>query len=128
MKGVPDSCGVWAPCLSYHDGIFYLVYSNVKSFVGVWKDTPNYLVTASAIDGEWSDPVFLSARGFDGSLFHDDDGKKWYTSMVVDHRKAKMFGGIMLQEFNPVTQKLKEPFYHNFSRIGSRTYGRSAYL
>ena len=24
MKGVPDSCGVWAPCLSYYDGIYYL--------------------------------------------------------------------------------------------------------
>jgi xylan 1,4-beta-xylosidase len=114
MKGIPDSCGVWAPCLSYHDGIFFLVYSNVKSFVGVWKDTPNYLVTANAIEGEWSDPVFLSARGFDGSLFHDEDGKKWYTSMLVDHRHGKMFGGIILQEYDPVLQKLKEPLYHIF--------------
>src|SRR5258707_14291506 len=25
MTGCPDSCGVWAPCLSYADGLFYLI-------------------------------------------------------------------------------------------------------
>ena len=45
MVGNPDSCGVWAPCLSHHEGVFYLVYSNVRSFDGVWKDTPNYPVS-----------------------------------------------------------------------------------
>ena len=42
LKGVPDSCGVWAPCLSYNNGTFYLVYSNVKSFAGVWKENPTF--------------------------------------------------------------------------------------
>jgi xylan 1,4-beta-xylosidase len=106
LRGVPDSCGVWAPCLSYSDGVFYLVYSNVKSFDGVWKDTPNYLITTKDIHGEWSDPIFLSASGFDASLFHDDDGRKWYITMLVDHRKGKFFGGILLQEYDPVKQKL----------------------
>ena len=106
MKGVPDSCGVWAPCLSYHEGTFYLVYSNVKSFNGVWKDTPNYLITSNSIYGPWSEPIFLNAKGFDGSLFHDDDGRKWYLSMLVDHRKGKLFGGIILQEYLPKEQRL----------------------
>ena len=30
MRGNPDSCGVWAPCLSYADGRFWLVYTDVK--------------------------------------------------------------------------------------------------
>jgi xylan 1,4-beta-xylosidase len=112
MKGVPDSCGVWAPCLSYDNGTFYLVYSNVKSFAGVWKDTPNYLVTTKNIRGEWSESVFLDSSGFDGSLFHDADGRKWYLSMRVDHRKGKMFGGIVLREFDTILQKLVgEVFY-----------------
>ena len=106
ILGVPDSCGVWAPCLSYNDGTFYLVYSNVKSFDGVWKDTPNYLVTTDNILGDWSEPIFLSATGFDGSLFHDDDGKKYFTSMIVDHRKGKFFGGCVLQEYNIEEKKL----------------------
>jgi xylan 1,4-beta-xylosidase len=106
MKGVPDSCGVWAPCLSYDDGTFYLIYSNVKSFAGVWKDTPNYLVTTNDILGDWSEPIFIDASGFDGSLFHDDDGKKYFLSMRIDHRKSKLFGGIILQEFDEKTGKL----------------------
>ena len=114
MKGNPDSCGVWAPCLSYDNGMFYLVYSNVKSFAGVWKDTPNYLVTTDDIKGDWSDPIFINASGFDGSLFHDDDGKKYYLSMLVDHRKGKMFGGVILQEFDTVEKKLTGSVHHIF--------------
>ena len=92
MKGVPDSCGVWAPCLSYRNGTFFLVYTNVKSFEGVWKDTPNCLVTTNDILGDWSDPIYLSSSGFDGSIFHDDDGKIWYLSMIIDFRKGKFLG------------------------------------
>lgn len=100
MLGVPDSCGVWAPCLSHYEDTFYLIYSNVKSFDGIWKDTPNYLVTTQDISDEWSDPIFIDSSGFDGSLFHDYDGRKWYSSMITDHRKGKFFGGIILQEYD----------------------------
>lgn len=100
LKGVPDSCGVWAPCLTYNNGTFYLVYSNVKTFDGVWKDSPNYLTTTKDIEScEWSNPIFLNSRGFDGSLFHDIDGRKWFVSLLVDHRGGKFFGGIILQEY-----------------------------
>ncbi len=113
MKGNPDSCGVWAPCLSYHKGTFYLVYSNVRSFDGVWKDTPNYLVTTKDITGDWSDPIFLSASGFDGSMFHEGN-RKWFTSMLVDHRKGKFFGGIILQEYSNKKKKLVGPVFSIF--------------
>lgn len=109
MTGVPDSGGVWAPCLSYCDGIFYLVYSNVKSLFGFFKDTPNYLVTCERIDGEWSDPISLNASGFDASLFHDTDGRKWLINMVNDFRPWKNtsgFGGIELQEYSCEKKKL----------------------
>ncbi len=106
LKGCPDSCGVWAPCLSYDNGVFYLVYSNVRSFDGVWKDTPNYLVTTTDILGEWSEPIYLSSRGFDGSLFHDNNGKKWFLNMLVDHRNGLFFGGIEMQEYSTARKKL----------------------
>ena len=109
MRGVPDSCGVWAPCLSYNESQkkFYLVYSNVLSFDGAtWKDTPNYVVTASDIMGPWSEPVYLNSSGFDASLFHDDDGKTWLLNMIMDHRRAKFFGGIVMQEYDTSEQRL----------------------
>ncbi len=111
LKGVPDSCGVWAPCLSYDQGIFYLVFSNVKSFDGVWKDTPNFVVTTADIIGDWSSPVYLNSSGFDGSFFHDNE-KTWYTSMLIDHRNNMFFGGIILQEYSKEKKQLiGEIFY-----------------
>lgn len=107
MTGEPDSCGVWAPCLSYSDGKFWLVYSHVKRFDGNFKDTHNYLTCCERIDGDWSDPVYLNSSGFDPSLFHDDDGRKWLVNMVWDHRPDRsFFGGIVLQEFDPQQQTL----------------------
>ncbi|MDR3114377.1 MAG: glycoside hydrolase family 43 protein [Treponema sp.] len=110
MRGNRSSCGIWAPCLSYAEGLFYLVFTNVRSWCdGPWKDTPNYLSTASSIEGPWSDPVFLNASGFDASLFHDDDGRKWLVNMEWDFRQDPdpyKFTGILLQEYSPKKKRL----------------------
>ena len=114
IKGVPDSCGVWAPCLSHDGNLFHLVYSQVRSFDGAWKDTPNFLITASDINGPWSDPVYLSSFGFDGSMFHDKNGRKWFLSLEEDHRKGLFFGGIIMQEYDYQQKKLIGPIYRIF--------------
>lgn len=107
MVGDPDSCGIWAPCLTYDNGLFYLIYTDVKSRLGVFKDTHNYLVTAKSIEGPWSSPVYLNSSGFDPSLFHDEDGRKWLVNMLWDHRaKHNSFGGIVLQEYSIQQRKL----------------------
>ena len=107
MLGEPDSCGVWAPCLTYEDGRFWLIYTDTKRFDGNFKDTPNYLTTCETIDGEWTSPVYLNSSGFDPSLFHDDDGRKWIVNQVWDHRPDRtFFGGILLQEYSVEDKKL----------------------
>lgn len=116
MLGDPDSCGVWAPCLSYDDGLFYLIYTDVKRYgrttvAGVTgaslRDFHNYVVTSMRIDGEWSDPVYLNSSGFDPSLFHDDDGRKYLLNMLWDHRPGhNRFAGIVLQEYSVAERKL----------------------
>src|SRR5699024_347145 len=63
MTGNLDSGGVWAPDLSYHDGKFYLVYTDVKVTDGAFKDCINYLTTAEDIMGPWTDPVVLNTAG-----------------------------------------------------------------
>lgn len=113
MRGNPDSGGVWAPCLSYCDGIFYLIYTDVKSHLGPFKDTPNYLVTATSITGPWSEPVYLNSSGFDPSLYHADDGRKWLLNMVWNHRRGEnKFGGILMQEYSPSEEELVGPIYN----------------
>ena len=106
LKGVPNSGGVWAPCLSYHNGVFYLIYTVVKNFHGIFKDTHNYLVTTTDIKGDWSEPIYLNSSGFDPSLFHDGD-KKYLLNMQWDHRTENhAFAGILLQEYSEKEKKL----------------------
>ncbi|MCM3705599.1 MULTISPECIES: glycoside hydrolase family 43 protein [Cytobacillus] len=107
MTGNPDSGGVWAPALSYHNGQFWLIYTDVKVVDGQWKDCHNYLTVCETVEGEWSDPVYLNSSGFDPSLFHDEDGKKYLVNMVWDHRAGHHnFYGIALQEYDAERQKL----------------------
>ncbi len=86
MRGNPDSCGIWAPCLSHADGLFWLVYTDVKRFDGAFKDAHNYIITCATIDGDWSPRIYVNSSGFDPSLFHDDDGRKWFLNMRWNHR------------------------------------------
>ncbi|EHK43844.1 glycoside hydrolase family 43 protein [Trichoderma atroviride IMI 206040] len=110
LRGEPDSCGVWAPCLTHDGDKFWLVYTDVKRKDGSFKDTHNYIVTAPAIEGPWSDPIYANSSGFDPSLFHDEDGRKWFVNMTWDHRaRPNAFSGIALQEFDPIKRKLVGP-------------------
>ncbi|KAL7779154.1 hypothetical protein CFE70_008657 [Pyrenophora teres f. teres 0-1] len=88
--------GVWAPCLSHDGNKFWLVYTDVKRKDGSFKDNPNYIVTADCIEGPWSEPFYVNSSGFDPSLFHDDDGKKWF--------------GIRMQQWDPEAGKLVGPW------------------
>jgi xylan 1,4-beta-xylosidase len=114
MRGNPDSGGVWAPCLSHADGLFWLVYTDVKRIDGNFKDAHNYIVTAPSIEGPWSDPFYVNSSGFDPSLFHDEDGRKWFLNMVWNHvsqgvggqPKHPSFAGILLQEWDATAGKL----------------------
>ena len=100
MTGCHASGGIWAPCLSYADGLFWLVYTNMTQSTGIWS-SHNYLVTAPSIEGPWSEPVYLNSIGFDPSLFHDADGRKWFVSMQSDHRPGHYkFGGIALWQYD----------------------------
>ena len=115
LRGCPNSGGVWAPCLSYSEGIFYLIFTNTRHWTGVFKDSPNYLVTAKNIEGPWSEPIYLNSSGFDPSLFHDDDGRKWLVNMLWDYRAEKhSFAGIVLQEYNVKEKKLVGPVENIF--------------
>lgn len=110
MRGDPDSCGVWAPDLSYADGRFWLVFTDVKRYGATTvngakgvslRDFPNYVVTCDRVDGDWSDPVHLNSSGFDPALFHDDDGRSWMLNMLWDHRPGQgRFAGIQMQELD----------------------------
>ncbi len=101
LTGLDMSCGIWAPNLTYCDGLFYLVYTIVYTDRQRYKDTYNFLVTAKNVRGPWLAPVPLNRSGFDPSLFHDGD-KKYLVNMVIDHRVDEVrFCGVDVQEYDP---------------------------
>jgi len=116
MRGNPDSCGVWAPDLSYADSRFHLLYTDVKRYgrTTVYgadgaslRDFHNYWVWCDRIDGEWSDPVHLNSSGFDPAFFHDDDGRSWLLNVLWDHRPGRTrFAGVLIQEMDFATGRL----------------------
>ncbi|MDE7297469.1 MAG: glycoside hydrolase family 43 protein, partial [Lachnospiraceae bacterium] len=99
MQGNPPSGGIWAPCLSYDGQYYYLVYTDVKTKKGRYYNTHNYLVYTDDIYGEWSEPLYLNSIGFDPSLFHDTDGKKYLVNMVNG------FKGVLVQELAPAREE-----------------------
>lgn len=106
LPGNYNSGSLWAPHLSYADGRFWLAYTDVKSSTA-FKDTLNYIITAPAIEGPWSDPVFVTASGFDPSVFHDADGRHYFLNMLFDWRLENPgFAGTVIQEIDPATLKL----------------------
>jgi xylan 1,4-beta-xylosidase len=130
LRGIADSGGVWAPSLSYADGQFWLIYTNIRT-CGMgrpFKDIGIYLTTATDIRGPWSEPVVLNAIGFDPSLFHDDDGRKWLVNMEWDFRKGRhRFAGIVIQEYDPQTRKLVGPMTKILEKTGILTEGPNLY-
>jgi xylan 1,4-beta-xylosidase len=112
MLGNPDSGGIWAPCLSWNEGVFYLVYTDVKTKKGRYYNNHNYVVTAPDIRGPWSEPVYLNSTGFDPSLFHDGDGRHYLVNM------RNGFRGILLQEYDAEQKKLIGTVHNVFTGSG----------
>ena len=104
LKKLPSAKGIWAPCLTYceEEDLFYVVYGVVNSMNARYFDVDNYLVTAKDIRGPWSEPVYLHSAGFDASILHDDDGRKWIVSLEWETREGyEKPGVICLVEYSP---------------------------
>ena len=68
-NGQGISRGIFAPTIRFHDGLFYIVTTDVDG-IG------NFYITAQNPAGPWSEPVLLpEIGGIDPDLFFDDDGR-----------------------------------------------------
>lgn len=107
MRGNPDSGGIWAPNITYADGLFWLLYTDVKVIDAPWKNGRNFLVTATNIEGPWSEPIAMGNGGFDPSLLHEKDGKKYYIYRPWGPRNhSDPYNKIVVQAFDSETKKL----------------------
>jgi alpha-N-arabinofuranosidase len=67
LTGAASWAGIWAPTLRHREGVFYLTTTNMT-------EGGNFIVTARAPEGPWSEPIFVAQKGIDPSLFFDSDG------------------------------------------------------
>ena len=104
LKKLPSAKGIWAPCLTYceSEDLFYVVYGIMNSMNARYFDVDNYLITAKDIRGPWSEPVYLHSAGFDASILHDDDGRKYIVSLEWETREGyEKPGAICMAEYSP---------------------------
>lgn len=104
LRKLPSAKGIWAPCLTWceQEGLFYVIYGLMNSMNARYFDVDNYLITAKDIRGPWSKPVYLHSAGFDASILHDDDGRKWIVSLEWETRDGyEKPGAICLAEYLP---------------------------
>ncbi|MFA9378317.1 MAG: glycoside hydrolase family 43 protein [Lachnotalea sp.] len=109
LKKLPSAKGIWAPCLTYCESekLFYVVYGVMNSMNARYFDVDNYVITAKDIRGPWSKPVYLHSAGFDASMFHDDDGRKWLVSLEWETRDGyEKPGAICMVEYSPEKKKI----------------------
>lgn len=63
------SRGIFAPTIRYHDGLFYVITTDVDG-IG------NFIITAKDPAGPWSAPIQLpEINGIDPDIFFNDDGR-----------------------------------------------------
>ncbi|WP_260510335.1 glycoside hydrolase family 43 protein [Paenibacillus typhae] len=73
IRNCGSSDGIYAPTIRYHDGLFYMITTDVRG-------RGNFYVTAADPAGPWSDPITVPYGGIDPSLMFDEDGKVYVTA------------------------------------------------
>ncbi|MCH5208364.1 MAG: glycoside hydrolase family 43 protein [Oscillospiraceae bacterium] len=108
LRNLPSGKGIWAPCLTYceEDGLFYILFGCMYSTNARYHDCANYIITSKNIEGPWSEPVYVHSAGFDASLFHDENGRKYVSSIEWETREGyEKPGEICVCEIDPKSFK-----------------------
>jgi xylan 1,4-beta-xylosidase len=105
FDGLRVSRGVFAPDISYHNGLFYIVNTCVDC-------GGNFVITAKDARGPWSDPVWFQFEGIDPSIFWEGD-KAYIVNNGAPNEPPRYDGhrAIWVQEFD----------YKQLRMVGERT-------
>jgi alpha-N-arabinofuranosidase len=106
FDGLGVSRGLFAPSITFHDGIFYVLNTAVDA-------GGNFLSTARDPAGPWSDPTWLPQLdgAIDPSLFMDTDGKAYVLNNGPPQGPPRYSGhrAIWIQAFDLAARKLTGP-------------------
>lgn len=102
LDGAGVSRGLFAPAITYHNGTFYIVCTEVSKL-------GNFVMTAKDPKGPWSNPVKLpQVNGIDPSIFFDDNGKAYIVFNSIPPNNISQHNGhrtIRMFELDPVNLK-----------------------
>lgn len=90
LRGTNTPAGIWAPHLSY-DAVtkkYWLAYSHMINMAGREFNSDSYAMWAYDITGPWSEPIFLTAIGFDPAIFHDEEDKHYLAILEWETREG----------------------------------------
>jgi len=65
LKGASSWLGIYAPTIRFNNGTYYMITTNVGN-------GDNFMVTSTSPEGPWSEPIWLSQKGIDPSLWFED--------------------------------------------------------
>jgi len=106
LKGAGVSRGIFAPTIRHHNGLFYMITTNVS-------EGGNFYVTARNPAGPWSDPVPLpEIDGIDPSFFFDDNGHAYVVHNGPPPENKALYSGhraIWLFPFDEKAGKISGP-------------------
>ena len=98
LEGCRPSGGIFAPTIRYHDGIFYMITTNITG-------GGNFIVHTRDIRGKWSTPAWVDQPGIDPSLLFDG-GKVYFTGTGFENGRQV----IHLFQVDPMTgERLENP-------------------
>ncbi|MDA3928896.1 MAG: glycoside hydrolase family 43 protein [Prolixibacteraceae bacterium] len=88
---LPNGINIFAATIRYHNGVFYMITTNVV-------DGGNFYVTATNPAGPWSNPIWIDIEGIDPDLYFDEDGKTYVISSPFDLFEINIETGELLTE------------------------------
>lgn len=105
LQKAPASAGLYAPSLRYHEGLFYVICTNVSG-------GGNFYCTATDPAGPWSEPTWVDINSIDPDIFWDDDGRTYFVTQGDE--------GIRVAEIDIKTGKIVAPERLVWGGIGGR--------
>ncbi|NDV94921.1 glycoside hydrolase family 43 protein [Dysgonomonas sp. 521] len=105
LQKVNASGGLFAPSLRYHEGVFYVICTNVSA-------GGNFYCTATDPAGPWSEPIWVAIDSIDPEIFWDEDGKTYFVTQGNE--------GIRVTEIDIKTGKVLSPEHLVWGGIGGR--------
>lgn len=94
LTNATSSGGLYAPSLRYHDGLFYVICTNIS-------DKGNFYCTASNPAGPWSDPIWVNIKSIDPDIFWNNDERTYFVTQGDE--------GIRITEIDIKTGKILSP-------------------